>query len=70
MKKNSFLWFVSFIGVTFCLLAMACEANRLPVIVVAQDSDFRKTLASKEVRRYVFLRTGDWLYLIGKLQRQ
>jgi len=51
---------------TIGMLISSAAESMLPTIVVAQKADFKETLASREVRRYVYLRTGYWLSIINE----
>ena len=53
-------------GAAFCGPWVAAQAGQ-PVIVIENHAGSLPALASSEVRRYFYLRTGEWLGLKGKI---
>jgi len=48
------------------LLGLSARQAPAAAIVVAPGAGFRETVASREVRRYVYLRTGNVMPIVGK----
>ncbi len=46
--------------------ATVCAAAKLPSIVIKEEAIMQEKLASNEVRRYVYLRTGQWLPIVNE----
>jgi len=72
MRKGNF--YLSITGKIIYLLAVlsmsmhltGCAAPQLPSIVIKEDAFMQEKLASIEVRRYVYLRTGQWLPIVNE----
>lgn len=63
--------FRNFSKLLVCLLAIplliSCSGIcKETTIVVTSNPDFQEALASREVRRYVYLRTGQWLSMVNE----
>jgi hypothetical protein len=50
----------SFLPLFFCLLPVLAVATSLPIVMPAKSSP-KESLAAHEVRRYVYVRTGELL---------
>ena len=57
---------ILFLTLLACHLGFLRLASAAAVIVIGSQASFRETLASREVWRYVYLRTGDVMPIVSK----